>query len=93
MLKIQQNSSKPEFKFILPSGVQNETIEAIRNTRIVTIIEINDDGRIKMSTSNADTDDEPNAVTFQPGIPSNITNPLNGEDVEVYATMQLPNKI
>ena len=46
-----------------------------------------------MSTSNADTDDEPNAVTFQPGISSNITNPLNGEDVEVYATMQLPNKI
>jgi hypothetical protein len=49
----------------------------------VTAIELSEGGMIAISTSDADSDDEANTVTFTPGTATNISNPLNGETVEV----------
>ena len=65
------------------AGIEEEGIAAIRDTRIVTVIEVSEDGMIAISTSDADSDDEANTVTFTPGASTNISNPLNDETVEV----------
>ena len=65
------------------AGIEEEGIAAIRDARIVTVIEVSEDGMIAISTSDADSDDEANTVTFTPGSATNISNPLNGETVEV----------
>ena len=49
----------------------------------MTAIELSEEGMIAISTSDADSDDEANTVTFTPGTATNISNPLNGETVEV----------
>ena len=49
----------------------------------MTAIELSEGGMIAISTSDADRDDEANTVTFTPGTATNISNPLNGEIVEV----------
>ena len=64
-------------------GLKNDSIQAIRDATIVTVIELSEDGMIAISTSDADSDDEANTVTFTPGTATNISNPLNGEAVEV----------
>ena len=65
------------------AGIDDEAIAAIRDARILTVIEVSEDGMIAISTSDADSDDEANTVTFTPGAATNISNPLNGETVEV----------
>ena len=55
---------------------------------MVTVIELSEDGMIAISTSEADSEDESDTVAFTPGTATNITNPLNGETVEV--SNQLP---
>ena len=64
-------------------GVEADSIKAIRDATIVTVIELSEDGMVAISTSDADSDDEANTVTFTPGTATNISNPLNGEAVEV----------
>ena len=65
------------------AGIEEEGIAAIRDARIVTVIEVSEDGMIAISSSDADSDDEANTVTFTPGASTNISNPLNDETVEV----------
>ena len=49
----------------------------------MTAIDISEDGMIAISTSDADSEDAANTVTFTPATATNISNPLNGETVEV----------
>ena len=66
------------------SGVDEDSIAAIRDASIVTSIEISEDDEvIRISTSDIDSEDAANTVTFTTGTATNITNPLNGEAVEV----------
>ena len=65
------------------AGIEEEAVKAIRNARIVTVIDISEEGIVSIVTSEADTEEEANTVEFTPGTPTNITNPLNGETVEV----------
>ena len=44
---------------------------------------MSDDGEVSVATSDAESSDDPNVVTFTPGVETNITNPLNGETVSV----------
>merc|ERR1712212_904213 len=60
-------------------GIEEEAVKAIRDARIVTVIDISEDEEISIATSEADSQDEANTVGFTPGTPTNITNPLNGE--------------
>ena len=64
-------------------GIEEEAVKAIRDARIVTVIDISEDEEISIATSEADSQDEANTVVFTPGTPTNITNPLNGETVQV----------
>ena len=72
-----------QYLFICVPGIEEEAVKAIRNARIVTVIDISEDGMVSIVTSEADTEGEANTVEFTPGTPTNITNPLNGETVEV----------
>ena len=65
------------------SDLQQEDITAIREAKILTEISLGEDGSVSVGTSNAESDDPPNVVTFSPSVSTNITNPLNGEQVEV----------
>ena len=69
--------------FTIP-GVDEDSIAAIRDASIVTSIELSEDDEvIRISTRDIDSEDAANTVTFTPGTATNITNPLNGEAVEV----------
>merc|ERR1740124_106821 len=74
-------------------GLEEEAIEAIRDAKIVTVIELSEDGMIAISTSDAESDDEANTVNFTPGTATNISNPLNGEAVEFMGTVLAPSII
>lgn len=65
------------------SDLQQEDITAIREAKILTEISLGEDGSVSVGTSDAESDDPPNVVTFSPSVSTNITNPLNGEQVEV----------
>lgn len=56
---------------------------AIRDAKILTEISIGENGDISVATSDAESSDPANVVTFSPTVATNITNPLNGEVVEV----------
>ena len=56
---------------------------AIRDAKILTEISIAENGDISVATSDAESKDPANVVTFAPTVATNITNPLNGEEVEV----------
>ena len=62
--------------------VPREDIESIRDATIITSIEVEDDF-ISIATSDADNPDQENFVSFVPGDLVEISNPLNGETVEV----------
>ena len=64
-------------------GLDKDGVEAVRAARIVTVVDSTEDGNVLISTSDADSEGEANTVTFTPGVTTNITNPLNGEQVEV----------
>ena len=63
--------------------LEEEGIKAVREAKIITEIDISEEGDISVATSDAEASDEPNVVTFTPGVKTNITNPLNGETVTV----------
>ena len=56
---------------------------AIREAKILTEISVGENGDISVATSDAESEDPANVVTFSPTKATNITNPLNGELVEV----------
>ena len=64
------------------ADVPREDIESIRDATIITSIEVEDDF-ISIATSDADNPDQENVVSFVPGDLVEISNPLNGETVEV----------
>ena len=78
-----RNRSIFSFLFCWNLDVDDDSIKAFREASIVTAIELSEEGMIAISTSDADSDDEANTVTFTPGTATNISNPLNGETVEV----------
>ena len=63
--------------------LDDDGIAAVRDAKIVTRIDVSDDGEVSVATSDAESSDDPNVVTFTPGVETNITNPLNGETVSV----------
>jgi hypothetical protein len=72
------------------TDVSKEDIEAIRSATIITTIEIDDDGVVSISTSDADSPEQSNTVSFTPGKAINITDPLNGETKKFIATVLSP---
>ena len=56
---------------------------AIRDAKILTEISVGENGDISVATSDAESEDPANVVTLSPTEAVNITNPLNGELVEV----------
>jgi hypothetical protein len=72
------------------TDVSKEDIEAIRAATIITTIEINDDGMMSISTSDADSPEQANTVSFTPGRAVNITDPLNGKTKKFIATVLSP---
>ena len=62
----------------------------MRDAKILTVISISDEGEVRVATSDAQAEDtEANVVSFRPGVKTNITNPLNGETVEVMMMMMM----
>ena len=68
-----------------PTDVPKETIESIRDATIITTIDV-EDNFISISTSDADNPEQENTVSFIPGDTLEISNPLNGETMEVLFT-------
>merc|ERR1711981_105969 len=67
--------------------LEKEAVTAIRDAKILTEISLSDSGSVSVATSDAESDDPPNVVTFSPTVSTNITNPLNGEQVEFVGTV------
>ena len=63
--------------------LDDDGIAAVREAKIITNIEVNEDGEVIIATFDAESEDNPNVVKFTPEIKTNITNPLNGETVSV----------
>ena len=64
--------------------LDDDGIAAVRDAKILSVISISEEGEVRIATSDAEAEDtEANVVTFSPGVKKNITNPLNGEAVEV----------
>ena len=63
--------------------LDDDGIAAVREAKIITNIDVNDDGEVIIATFDAESEDNPNVVKFTPEIKTNITNPLNGETVSV----------
>ena len=72
-----------------PTDVPKETIESIRDATIITTIDV-EDNFISISTSDADNPEQENTVSFIPGDTLEISNPLNGETMEVLFTGLVP---
>jgi len=68
-------------------GLDDEGVSAVRDAKILTEIDVSEDGEVIVATSDAESEDEPNLVKFSPGIKTNITNPLNGETVSFEGTV------
>merc|ERR1719412_165427 len=67
--------------------LEKEAVAAIREAKILTEISIGENGDISVATSDAESQDPANVVTFSPTLATNITNPLNGELVEFVGTV------
>merc|ERR1712241_45742 len=67
--------------------LEKEAVAAIRDAKILTEISIAENGDISVATSDAESKDPANVVTFAPTVATNITNPLNGEEVEFVGTV------
>merc|ERR1712066_1815 len=67
--------------------LDKEVVAAIRDAKILTEISLGDSGSVSVATSDAESSDPPNVVTFSPTVSTNITNPLNGEQVEFVGTV------
>merc|ERR1711874_261450 len=67
--------------------LEKEAVAAIRDAKILTEISIAENGDISVATSDAESEDPANVVTFAPTVATNITNPLNGEVVEFVGTV------
>lgn len=64
--------------------LDDDGIAAVRDAKILSVISVSEEGEVRVATSDAEAEDtEANVVTFSPGVKANITNPLNGETVEV----------
>ena len=64
--------------------LDDDGIAAVRDAKILSVISVSEEGEVRVATSDAEAEDtEANVVTFSPGVKANITNPLNGESVEV----------
>ena len=62
----------------------------MRDAKILTVISMGEEGEVRVATSDAQAEDtEANVVSFRPGVKTNITNPLNGETVEVIMMMMM----
>ena len=62
----------------------------MRDAKILTVISMGEEGEVRVATSDAQAEDtEANVVSFSPGVKTNITNPLNGETVEVIMMMMM----
>merc|ERR1719411_956803 len=72
--------------------VSKEDIESLRDATIITTIEVEDDF-VSISTSDADNPEQENTVIFTVGETHEIINPLNGETVELVATVLSPTMI
>ena len=56
----------------------------MRDAKIVTAIGVSEEGEVSVATSDAESSQDPNVVTFTPGADNiTINNPLNGEMVAV----------
>merc|ERR1711993_59176 len=67
--------------------LEKEAVAAIRDAKILTEISVGENGDISVATSDAESEDPANVVTFSPTEAVNITNPLNGELVEFVGTV------
>merc|ERR1712061_68286 len=67
--------------------LEKEAVAAIREAKILTELSIGVNGDISVATSDAESEDPANVVTFSPTKATNITNPLNGELVEFVGTV------
>ena len=64
--------------------LDDDGIAAVRDAKILSVISVSEEGEVRVATSDAEAQDtEANVVTFSPSVKANITNPLNGESVEV----------
>ena len=69
---------------LLTLDLDDDGIAAVRDANILSVISVSEEGEVRVATSDAEAEDtEANVVTFRPGVKANITNPLNGETVEV----------
>lgn len=72
------------FDNLFTIDLDDDGIAAVRDAKILSVISISEEGEVRIATSDAEAEDtEANVVTFSPGVKKNITNPLNGEAVEV----------
>ena len=72
------------FNNLFTIDLDDDGIAAVRDAKILSVISISEEGEVRIATSDAEAEDtEANVVTFSPGVKKNITNPLNGEAVEV----------
>merc|ERR1712227_345831 len=71
-------------------NLDDDGIAAVREAKIITNIDVNDDGEVIIATFDAESEDNPNVVKFTPEIKTNITNPLNGETVSFEGSVLGP---
>ena len=72
------------FVNLIPIDLDEGGIAAVRDANILSVISVSEEGEVRVATSDAEAEDtEANVVTFRAGVKANITNPLNGETVEV----------
>ena len=72
------------FVNLIPIDLDDGGIAAVRDANILSVISVSEEGEVRVATSDAEAEDtEANVVTFRAGVKANITNPLNGETVEV----------
>ena len=66
------------------ADLDDDGIAAVREAKIVTSIDVSEEGEVSVATSDAESSEDPNVVTFTPGADNiTISNPLNGEMVAV----------
>jgi len=71
-------------------GMDEDAVEAIRDSTIVMTISVDEEGEVSMITEDGSSSDE---VVFTPGTAVNITNPLNGELTQIKSVILSPSSL
>merc|ERR1712106_804024 len=67
-------------------GVDEEGIRSIREATIITSVSVVETGEVEISTMALSSPEEANKVMFSLGEETQITNPLNGEQIKFLGT-------